>query len=102
MSKRLKMLPLAIMLIAGACTSIATFVLEYETKTALFILLGVLLLFYIIGLVFQKIIRKFEEEILAEEERLASEEGKILEKDDVSDAMNPNYRNNPNGQDTEA
>ena len=79
MNKTLKMLPLYLMLIAGALTSIITYILQYEGKTALLILLGVLLLFYTIGLLFQKMICRFEEELdKKEKERL--EEGKVVEK----------------------
>lgn len=103
MSKRLKMLPVAIMLFAGAFTSIATYALHYETKTALLVLLGVLVFFYVLGLIFQKIIHKFEEEIAAEEERLAAEEGKVLEKDGViAEGMDETHSDNPNDEDTEA
>lgn len=83
MSKRLKQLPLMIMLIAGAFTSIVTFALKYETVTALWILFGVLVLFYILGTVVQKIIFKFEEEIAEKEAKLLEEEGKVVEKDGV-------------------
>lgn len=83
MSKRLNHLPVMIMLIAGAFTSIVTFALKYETVTALWILIGVLILFYILGTVVQRIIYKFEEEIAEKEAKLLEEEGKVVEKDGV-------------------
>ena len=44
------------MLITGAVTGIITYILQYEGKTALIILLAVLLLFYGIGFFFRKMI----------------------------------------------
>ncbi len=79
MNRKLKMLPVVFMLIAGAVTGIITYILQYEGKTALFILLAVLLSFYIIGFFFRKMIWKFEDEVVRKEkERL--EEGQVLEK----------------------
>jgi len=79
MDRKLKMLPVIFMLIAGAVTSIITYILQYEGKTALLILLAVLLLFYVIGFLFRKMIWRFEDEIdRKEKQRL--EEGKVLEK----------------------
>ena len=74
------MLPIVLMLIAGAVTSIITYILHYEGKTALLILLGVLLLFYVIGYLFQKMIYRFEDEIAKEEKMRLEEEGKVVEK----------------------
>ena len=61
MSTKLKLLPAFVMLLAGAFTSIITFVIGYTLKSALIILLFVLVIFYILGLVLQKLIVKFEE-----------------------------------------
>jgi len=80
MDRKLKSLPLILMLIAGAVTSIITYILHYEGKTALLILLAVLLLFYVIGLLFQKMIYKFEDEVAREEKARMDEEGKVVEK----------------------
>ena len=79
MNKRLKTLPLIFMLTAGAVTSIITYILHYEGKTALLILLAVLLLFYIMGTLFQKMLLRFEDEI-AKEEQEKLEEGIVVEK----------------------
>jgi len=79
MDRKLKMLPVVFMLSAGAVTGIITYILQYEGKTALIILLAVLLLFYLIGFYFRKMIWKFEDDVeRKEKERL--EEGKVLEK----------------------
>lgn len=79
MDRKLKMLPVVFMLIAGAITGIITYILQYEGKNALLILLVVLLLFYIIGFYFRKMIWKFEDEVVRKEKERA-EEGKVLEK----------------------
>lgn len=84
MSRKLKMLPAFIMLLAGALTSIITYLVHYETKIALIILLCVMLLFYILGVILQKLIVSFEKaNKLAEEEREKAEnaEGKVVEKE---------------------
>lgn len=79
MDRKLKMLPVVFMLIAGAITGIITYILQYEGKNALLILLVVLLLFYIIGFYFRRMIWKFEDEVVRKEKERA-EEGKVLEK----------------------
>lgn len=59
---QLEYLPQLIMLIAGAITCIITLVKRFEVLTSLEILLGVLIGFYIIGLIAKKIIMKTIEE----------------------------------------
>lgn len=81
MSRRLKMLPAFFMLIAGTITSIITYLLHYETKLALTILLGVLLLFYFIGLLFQWMLIQFEKQINEAEEKRLLAEGTVFERD---------------------
>lgn len=83
-----KNIPAIMTLSAGAVTSIVTFVLRYEIKTMLGILLAVLLLFYAAGHIIKFVLDKFQEEIAAkeaEEERLRREEeereGAVIEKD---------------------
>ena len=68
-------------LFAGACTSIITYLVHYELKKALWILLLVLVLFYILGTVVQRIIYKFELQVEKEETEKAEQEGKVVEKD---------------------
>lgn len=79
MDRKLKMMPVVFMLTAGAITGIITYILQYEGKTALLILLAVLLLFYVIGFLFRKMIWGFEDEI-AKKEKVRHEEGKVFEK----------------------
>lgn len=88
MSTKLKMLPAIFMLTAGAVTSIITYILNYEGKTALLILLGVLLLFYVMGFLFQRLIYRFEQEQEALEKARLEEEGKVVEKGAESSSGN--------------
>ena len=81
MSTKMKLLPAFLTLLAGAITSIITFILDYEGKTALFILLAVLLLFYLLGTILQKVILTFEKGNELEQQK--KEEGKVIEKDTV-------------------
>lgn len=83
MDKRLKMFPVFLMLVAGATTSIITYVLNYEGKTALLILLAVLLFFYVAGSMFKNMLIRFEKELQEKEEerKYIDEEGKVLEKE---------------------
>lgn len=58
---RLKLFPPMLMLVAGSITSIMTYHFQYELKTALLVLLSVLLVFYIAGLLIIKVITSFDE-----------------------------------------
>lgn len=60
------------MLVAGAITSIITYIKDYELTKMLWILLGVLVVFYILGLLIQKTLNAFDKEI-EEAEKLAKE-----------------------------
>ena len=81
------MFPLIIMLIAGSVTSIMTYYFEYEIKTALLVLLSVLLIFYLLGLLLINVIISFDKK--NEEERIAreQEEGMVLEKDSIQEEV---------------
>jgi hypothetical protein len=83
-------MPAAIMLIAGAITSIISIIQKFDVLYGLEVLLGSLVLFYLIGLAAQKIIlsvintdkkKKMEEEALQEneEENLSEEQEKSEE-----------------------
>ena len=86
-SKRMKMFPLIVMLVAGSFTSIMTYYFQYEIKTALLVLLSVLLVFYLLGLLLVNVIISFDKK--NEEARLAKkrEEGIVLEKDNAQEEM---------------
>ena len=86
-SRRMKMFPLIVMLVAGSFTSIMTYYFQYEIKTALLVLLSVLLVFYLLGLFLVNVIISFDKK--NEEARLAKEreEGIVLEKDNTQEEM---------------
>lgn len=71
-----KLLPPFIMLVAGLITSIRTYLLHYDTKTALFILLVVLIIFYGLGSILKFILDTFERQ----NEEKALDEGEVIEK----------------------
>ena len=83
--KKMKYIPFILMLSAGSITSIMTYVFQYEIKTALLVLLSVLLIFYLLGLLFINVIQGFDKKI--EEERKAKEleEGVVLEKEEAAE-----------------
>lgn len=71
-----KLLPPFIMLVAGLITSIRTYLLHYDTKTALFILLVVLIIFYGLGSILKFVLDTFERQ----NEEKALDEGEVIEK----------------------
>ena len=80
---QMRLFPLILMLVAGSLTSIMTYSFQYEIKTALLVLLSVLLIFYCIGLGFENVISSFDkknEEVQKEKEE---KEGVVLEKDNT-------------------
>ena len=72
-----KMIPLTLMLVAGAICSIVCFVQGYDAFTMLLALFIVLLVFYFLGCVIKRMMEKFEEE----NEARAKEEGEVIEKE---------------------
>lgn len=84
-SKKMKMFPMILMLVAGSFTSIMTYYFQYEIKTALLVLLSVLLVFYCLGLLLVNVIASFDKK--NEEERRAREleEGVVVEKNNIQE-----------------
>lgn len=76
-----KLLPLLLMLIAGAITSVMTFVWGYSLKDKLFALLLVLLIFYFLGSVMKWLLDYFDRQ----NERKAEEAGEVIEKEPDSE-----------------
>ncbi len=72
-----KMIPLTLMLVAGAICSIVCFIQGYDAFTMLLALFIVLLVFYIMGCIIKRIMEAFE----AENEARAKEEGEVIEKE---------------------
>ena len=85
MDKKLKSLPIVLMLSTGAIIGIITYSLNYDGKTALLILLGVLLFFYITGSMFSNMIFRFEKELEELEREKRKSEGKVVEKEPGSE-----------------
>ncbi|MBD5494642.1 MAG: hypothetical protein HDR12_09785 [Lachnospiraceae bacterium] len=81
-ARRRKVIPPFVMLSAGAIVSIVMFVLRYNLKDVLIILLCVLVVFYIAGELIKWMFDRFEAQI--EEARL--EEGEVIEKEPDSTA----------------
>ena len=72
-----RMIPLFLMLVAGAITSIMTYIKNYELVPMLWTLLGVLVGFYVLGVIIEKVLDLFDAQI---EERKKAE-GAVIEKD---------------------
>ena len=86
-SKRMKMFPLILMLVAGGFTSIMTYYFQYEIKTALLVLLSVLLVFYLLGLLLVNVIVSFDKKNEMERIMKEREEGIVLEKDNTQEEV---------------
>ena len=84
-TKRMKMFPLIIMLVAGSFTSIMTYYFQYEIKAALLVLLSVLLIFYLLGLLVVNVIVSFDKKNEMERIMKEREEGIVLEKDNTQE-----------------
>lgn len=68
-----------LMLFAGAVTSITMYIMQFELKTLLAVLLVVLLVFYIAGIAIAKTIESFQR--ANEKEAQLAEEGEVIEKE---------------------
>ena len=80
---KLRFFPPLLMLVAGSITSIMTYYFQYELKTALLVLLSVLLIFYIIGLFFINVINLFDKKIEEEQAREELAEGEFANEERV-------------------
>ena len=89
-SKRMKMFPLILMLVAGSITSIMTYIFQYEIKTALLVLLSVLLVFYCFGLLLVNVIISFDKKNEEEQRAKELEEGVVLEKEETAEEQQNN------------
>lgn len=72
-----KLVPIILMLFAGAVTSIVTFMMHYEIKAFLWILAAVLVSFYIMGC----LIRRMLDSFMVEKDNSVSDEGEVIEKE---------------------
>lgn len=72
-----KYLPLIIMLVAGAVTSMITFIMNYSIVNKLISLLVVLVIFYFLGSILKWALDSFE----AQNKKSALDEGEVIEKE---------------------
>lgn len=86
----MKNIPFILMLSAGSITSIMTYIFQYEIKTALLVLLSVLLVFYCMGLLLINVIISFDKKIEEEKEAKELEEGIVLEKEETAEEQQNN------------
>lgn len=75
-------------LLAGAVTAIVMFMSDYSTTQLLVTLLFVLIFFYIIGVVIQKKVWGYIDQIEEEERLRAENEGEVIEKEVVANEEN--------------
>lgn len=78
-----KKLPLILMLIAGAITTVMSFALGQPLKDKLFALLLVLLIFYLIGRFIQSLLDYFDKQ----NAKRAEEEGEVRQKEAASEGQ---------------
>ena len=83
--KKMKNIPFILMLSAGSITSIMTYIFQYEIKTALLVLLSVLLVFYCLGLLLVSVIISFDKKNEEEQRAKELEEGLVLEKEETAE-----------------
>ncbi len=76
-------MPLLLMLIAGAATCVITLIMQYTMLERLSLLLGVMLLFCLLGYILKWTLDRFEAQI----EKKLQEEGEVIEKE--TDEENP-------------
>jgi len=81
-----RQLPLVIMLIAGAITSILTYMMKYPIKDMLLSVFVVLVIFYALGSILKYVLDLFERQ----NREAALKEGEVIEKENESDTEEQN------------
>lgn len=76
-ARKRRLIPPFVMLLAGAIVSITMYMLHYEVKTMLIVLVCVLVAFYMIGDTLRWMLNRFE----AQNEEARMEEGEVIEKE---------------------
>ena len=76
-----RMIPIFLMLLAGAITSFITYIRDYELVKMLWTLLGVLIVFYALGVVIKKTLNLFDAQIEEAEKKAKEAEEKEKEKE---------------------
>lgn len=80
MKKRTMFAPF-LMLLSGAVTAIVMFMGDYDTTQLLLTLLCVMIFFYVIGSVVQKVVSSYVDQITEQERIKAENEGEVIEKE---------------------
>ena len=80
-----RMIPIFLMLLAGAITSIITYIKDYELTKMLWTLLGVLIVFYALGVVIQKTLNLFDAQIEEAEKKAKEAEAEEKEKEEKNE-----------------
>lgn len=75
-----KLIPIFLMLVAGAVTSIIAFVKDYELTRMLWTLLAALVIFYLLGILMKKVLDIFDDQIKKADEEKRNE-GSVIEKE---------------------
>ena len=78
-------MPIVIMLIAGGIAGLMTLYFRYESIESMWIILGSLVLFYMLGRDLRRVILLFEQQIAEEEAKRLEEEGKVVEKEGAAE-----------------
>jgi hypothetical protein len=99
MMQKRKLLAPFMMLAAGAVASVIMFIVGYEPERRLGILLGVLLLFYILGGILSYMIGRFHNQNEAAAAALAALEGEVIEKENETDDEAPAIEADPPASD---
>lgn len=76
-ARKRRLIPPFVMLLAGAIVSITMYMLHYEVKTMLIVLVCVLVAFYMLGDTLRWMLNRFE----AQNEEARMEEGEVIEKE---------------------
>ncbi|MBD5540482.1 MAG: hypothetical protein HDR00_04705 [Lachnospiraceae bacterium] len=87
-----KLIPIFLMLVAGAVASIIAYIRDYELTRMLWTLLAALIVFYLLGTVLKKVLDLFDDQIKKADEEKRNE-GSVIEKEveeepDIEDAEN--------------
>lgn len=95
-ARKRKLIPPFVMLLAGAIVSITMYILHYEVKTMLIVLVCVLVAFYMVGDTLRWMLNRFE----AQNEEARMEEGEVIEKE-LDEADQDTVTENRRGTDEE-
>lgn len=96
-----KMVPIFLMLLAGAITSIITFIKDYELTKMLWTLLVVLIVFYALGVVIQKTLNLFDAQIEEAEKKAKEAEEEAEEKKENEEPVGEEETEEGDKQNTE-